>query len=321
MKKIFITGAYGFIGRAVRKSLCHEYKIIALGKIISNEKEEDRVVSVKGNITDICLLKTICDTYVPDVVIHCAGIAHQNINSAIDKKLYDDVNHLATSNLLKVAVKANPKVHFIFLSSISVYGENHKQKQIKEEDLCCPTTDYARSKLDAENGSKAFFNEGCIKKLDIFRLAPVYDSTWSLNLGKRVFGLKKLFYVKFGTGNQKMSVLARQNLVDFILYRIENNSMQGFCNVFNVTDKRPCSFNEIIKTFKKSEYQPDKGVVKVPLSSVWMITRVAGFLKKDKVKLIHSFYDKLANDLVFDNNRMLNTGFDPKYTIESVFVK
>ncbi len=96
--------------------------------------------------------------------------------------------------------------------------------------------------------------------------------------------------------------------------------MKDFCNIFNVTDKSPCSFNEIIETFKKSEYQPDRSVVKVPLWFAWMITRVVGSLIKDKVKLIHSFYDKLANDLVFDNKKMLDTGFNPKHTLKSVFL-
>ena len=39
--KIFITGADGFIGRAVWESLCHEYKIIALDKITSNEEKNE----------------------------------------------------------------------------------------------------------------------------------------------------------------------------------------------------------------------------------------------------------------------------------------
>lgn len=320
MKKILITGANGFIGQALIKNLFAKYKIIVFDKDISDIKECG-IISIKGDILDAPLLKKICDTYVPDVVIHCAGIAHQSINSAMDKKLYDDVNHVATKNLAKSAGKANSKVHFIFLSSISVYGECHKHKEVTEEDRCCPTTEYARSKLDAEDGLKTFFKDGFIKKLDMLRLAPVYDSIWSLNLEKRVFGPQKIAYLRFGSGKQKMSVLARQNLVDFILYRIENNSKKKFCNVFNVTDKRPCSFNKIIEIFKRSEYQPDTRVFKVPLWFVWMATRLSGILIKGKVKLVHSFYDKLANDLIFDNTRMLNTGFDPKHTIKSVFIK
>ncbi len=320
MKKLLITGASGFIGHAIAQCFNPQYEIIAFDKKMSSNKTNG-YISINGDITDESLLKSVCSRYVPDVVIHCAGIAHQPIISPLSMDVYDQVNHVATNNLAVAAVNANSNVHFIFLSSISVYGESHKHKEVTEEDQCCPNTEYAHSKLDAEHGLKIFFNDYFIKKLDILRLAPVYDVTWSLNLEKRVLGPQKKVYLRFGSGNQKMSVLARQNLIDFILYRIENNSIKKFSNVFNVTDKRSCSFNKIIEIFKTSKYRPDRRVVKVPLWCVWLATRIAGVLIKDKIKLIHSFYDKLANDLVFDNKRMLNTGFDPKHTIKSVFVK
>ncbi len=320
MKTILITGASGFIGRAVAKTLLADNTIIAFDKKISPDKANG-YIPIVGDITNENMLKSVCSIYVPDVVIHCAGIAHQPIISSLSMDAYDHVNHVATINLVVAAVNANANVHFIFLSSISVYGENYNFKEVNEEDPCWPYSAYSSSKADAEHGLKTFFKNSFIKKLDVLRLAPVYDSTWSLNLEKRVFGPQKFVYLRFGSGNQKMSVLARQNLVDFILFRIENNSTRRFCNVLNVTDKRPCSFYKIIKIFKKSEYQPDRMVVKVPLWFVWLATRIAGIIIKGKVMLIHSFYDKLANDLVFDNKRMLNTGFDPKHTIKSVFVK
>jgi hypothetical protein len=36
-----------------------------------------------------------------------------------------------------------------------------------------------------------------------------------------------------------------------------------------------------------------------------MATWVAGFMMKDNIKWIHPFYDKLANDLIFNNKRKL----------------
>jgi len=41
-------------------------------------------------------------------------------------------------------------VHFIFLSSISVYGEDNLKDSVSEESECNPSSDYAQSKLDAE---------------------------------------------------------------------------------------------------------------------------------------------------------------------------
>ena len=96
MKKILITGVSGFIGQAVMQSLSIKYKIIGFDKDILDIKD-GRMIAIKGNITDGPLLKKTCDIHTPDVIVHCAGIAHQKINSAIDKKMYDEVNNIATN--------------------------------------------------------------------------------------------------------------------------------------------------------------------------------------------------------------------------------
>jgi hypothetical protein len=35
--------------------------------------------------------------------------------------------------------------------------------------------------------------------------------------------------------------------------------------------------------------------------------------------LFHSCYDKLASDLVFDNGKMMGTGFRPVHSLETIF--
>ncbi len=174
--------------------------------------------------------------------------------------------------------------------------------------------------MNAEIGLKNICDRDGEKKIDIFRLAPVYDRTWRLNLEKRVFGPKKLFYLKFGSGEQCMSTLSRQNLVDFIRYRIEQCDGPGY-TVFNVCDEKTCSFNEIIHVFQNSGVQPNKMVVKIPLFFVGCLTRGAGLVFPRKAGWINSFYNKLANSLVFDNKRMLAPGFCPKQSMASVFGK
>ncbi len=320
MKKILITGACGFIGRAVMQSLLAKYKVIVFNRKIPNTKNK-KIIFVKGNITDSHKVKQLCDVHAPDVVVHCIGLSHQNHMSSMDQKLYDVINHIATCNLAESAARANPNVHFIFLSSISVYGKNYKYKGVAEKDPCEPASAYAKSKLDAEQGLETIFSANRIKRIDILRLAPVYDAKSSFNLDKRVFGPRKLFYLRYGSGKQKMSLLSRQNLVDFILFRIQNNSNRKYCNIFNITDKIPCSFNTIIQIFIMSEYQPVRRIIKVPLWLVWVATRMFGLLVRNEMELVHSFYDKLAKDLIFDNKKMLGAGFNPKHTVKSVYCK
>ena len=135
------------------------------------------------------------------------------------------------------------------------------------------------SKLDAEKRLFALADEGIIRNLVILRLAPVYDRDWSLNLDRRVFAPKKLVYLRFGSGSQKMSALARPNLVDFIEFLVhrltqintdENNIKNNLtrqntlCNQrnlrINVCDAEAYEFNTIIQVFKKSGIRLDRPV-------------------------------------------------------------
>ncbi|MDA3790733.1 MAG: NAD-dependent epimerase/dehydratase family protein [Desulfobacula sp.] len=317
MKTILVTGAAGFIGQAVCQNLLKNFKVIAFDRNPLAEPGKN-YIPVKGNILDKDILQSICTSYSPDVVVHCAGIAHQNIFKPLEKAVYENINSFATKNLAKIVSRVNSKVQFIFLSSISVYGETAKKSRINETADCQPTSDYAFSKLNGEIALKKIYDDGFLNKIDIFRLAPVYDKIWSVNLEKRVFGPQKMFYLKFGSGKQRMSILSRQNLVDFIRCRIEKLNGPSF-NVFNVCDEKTCSFNEIIHVFQNSKFQPNKMIVKIPLFFIRCLTKGAGLFFPHRAAWINSFYNKLANSLVFDNKRMLDTGFCPKQSLCSVF--
>lgn len=317
---MLITGCSGFIGSKLYDNFIDDqYKIICLDTKKGGNTSEFHEI----DLCDFESVFAICRKYNPDVIIHCAGIAHQKIGS-INSEEYQRINSLATDNLAKAAIDANPEVHFIFLSSISVYGEDNTNDPVSEESECFPSSDYAHSKLDAEKRLIKMHDYGELKKLDILRLAPVYGSGWSLNLDRRVLAPKKIAYIKFGSGEQEMSAVSRQSLVDFIDYRLkqeEDNLIGGpFCNIFNVCDEKPYKFKELIRVFKQSEYHPDRFVVRAPLSLVWLTTRLAGLLLRSKRQWLYSCYDKLAYSLVFDNKRMLATGFKPKHNLKSVFL-
>ena len=346
---ILITGANGFIGKALRGRLASGNKVIGVD-ITGPAGGALNIAWEQADLTDQDSVSVICEKYSPDVVIHCAGVAHQKIGM-VDSATYMRVNSEVTENLAKAAAKSNPGVCFIFFSSVSVYGEHPQITQItrikstktnnngvSEEGDCWPSSDYAVSKLDAEMRLIALFDEGKLHNLIILRLAPVYDCGWSLNLDRRVFAPGKLAYLRFGSGSQRMSALARPNLVEFVTYLIGENWPQthtdahghtrckkdenNLCNRrnlrMNVCDAEPYEFNRIIGVFKKSGIRPDRPVISVPLSVVWFATRIAGIFFSSKREWIHSCYDKLACDLVFDNGKMMWTGFRPVHTLETI---
>ncbi len=327
---IIITGASGFIGRALCSRLTSGNKVIGVDITGGPPDWALNITWEQADLTDGDSVTAICEKYSPDVVIHCAGIAHQKIGK-VDSATYIRVNSVATENFAKAAAKVNSDVSFIFFSSVSVYGEDNLQVPISEEKECHPSSDYAFSKLDAERRLKALYDKGTIQNLIILRLAPVYDREWSLNLDRRVLAPLNLAYIRFGSGMQKMSALARPNLVDFIAFLVheyrrvsqtngDKNNLSNRRNLrINVCDAEPYKFNTIIQVFKNSGIRPNRPIVPIPLSIVWLLTRIAGILFAKKRKWLHSCYEKLAQDLVFDNTRMLNTGFTPKHTLETIF--
>ncbi len=59
-------------------------------------------------------------------------------------------------------------------------------------------------------------------------------------------------------------------------------------------------------------------MISVTLSVVWLATRIASCLLRNKREWVYSCFDKLACDLVFDNGRMMGTGFRPRHSLETI---
>jgi len=318
MPKILVTGSRGFIASGLCKRLSSTDKVIGIDcdRDFASPKN---FVTRQTDLTDFNEVDQICKEHSPDVVIHCAGIAHQKIG-AVDLSSYLRVNSEATEHLAKAASRNNPDLYFVFLSSISIYGENNLTTPITEDFVCSPSSDYAYSKLDAEKCLMALCEKGLLRNLVILRLSPVYDREWTFNLERRVLAPKKMAYLKFGSGRQKMSALARPNLVEFIQFLLSRSSKNIGIEIMNVSDTGSYEFNEIIQVFKNSNLYPKRPTISIPLPIVWLATRIAGIILTNKKKWLHSGYNKLASSLVFDNSKMLKTGFEPRHSLHTIFL-
>jgi nucleoside-diphosphate-sugar epimerase len=116
---ILITGANGFIGMALCSRLAHDNKIVGVyhrkrpvssASIVWGQADPPalRCEALRAGLTDLNSVAAICRKHSPDVVIHCAGIAHQKIG-AVDSATYMQVNSEATENLANAAAKTHAK--------------------------------------------------------------------------------------------------------------------------------------------------------------------------------------------------------------------
>ncbi len=319
MKSILITGAAGFIGTLLCNKFAKKFNIIAIDRNPIPKTDCKNQVHIKGDITDNHFLKDVFNQYSPDVIVHCAALSSQSFFRPINSNHYEKTNAIATENICREAASVNPDVFFIFLSSISVYGEKQINEKIKEIDKLEPTSDYAKSKRNAEIRLEKLFNDGIIQRVNTLRLAPIYNSKKLSSIEKRVLIPIKIAFLRFGSGKQKISVLSGENLADFLLFQINQMPSLKAHSIFNVCDKTILSFNQIIAILQKSNWYPSLIIIKIPLILIWIITRFFGFISIKQSTWIHSWYDKLSKDFVYDNQQMLSTGFLPKYDFKSIF--
>jgi nucleoside-diphosphate-sugar epimerase len=149
MTTVFMTGASGFIGRAVLreilKRLSPEDRVISLVRD-PIEPEDRRVVALTGDLASLDAVDSYIRT--ADYIVHVAGEAR--LNGEYD---YYGTNVAPTQKLVDSARKNNRLRRFIFISSIAAMDRSPAdrcQRPLTVDSPCNPRTGYGMSKREAE---------------------------------------------------------------------------------------------------------------------------------------------------------------------------
>ncbi len=146
MTRILVTGASGFVGRAVVTAFAQSDRTIraavrrppepafAAGVEVVQHPDLSQSFDWKPYLEGV------------DQVVHLAGIAH---TGGVAPELYDRVNHRATAELAAASAAAGVR-HFVFVSSIRAQSGPSADHALTERDAPAPTDAYGRSKLAAE---------------------------------------------------------------------------------------------------------------------------------------------------------------------------
>jgi UDP-glucuronate 4-epimerase len=157
-KRILVTGAAGFIGSNLTRSLLNKGNVQVIGldnfdDFYSREQKEMNMSAFISNENfsffegDIRNMDDLLALPEMDVIVHLAAKAGVR-PSILNPVLYQDVNVAGTQNLLEFARQKDIK-QFVFASSSSVYGIN-EQVPWTEEDKLLPISPYASTKLSCE---------------------------------------------------------------------------------------------------------------------------------------------------------------------------
>ena len=222
MTKVLITGANSFIGKNFRR--------------FSQYRDIDEV-SLRNN----CPEDIDFSRY--DVVLHLAAIVHKS--GKISESEYMRVN---SDLCLRVAerAKASGINHFIFLSTIKVYGESVNKEVRNEESVCRPDDAYGRSKFEAESGLSKLEDEQF--RVEIIRSPLIYGEGVKANM----LSLIKLVHVfpvlPFGKLENTRNYIYIENLVGFIDRIIETNAS----GIYITMDEKAISTTLLVKYISQS---------------------------------------------------------------------
>ena len=244
--KVAIAGATGFVGsRLVEKLQAAGHQVVVLSR---NAARARRVfpASAYPNLEVVAYTpaesgdwqKSIAGC---DAVVNLAGvpIAEERWTEARQQEILDS-RRLTTAKLVEAIVNANPRPSvFVSASAIGYYGTS----ETAEFDETSPAGDdfLAAVCKDWEAAAQPAKNAGT--RLAILRLGIVLGMGGAL--AKMLPPFKLFAGGPLGTGKQWFSWVHREDVVDLILYALQNSQVQG---VLNATAPNPVRMNELCQT-------------------------------------------------------------------------
>lgn len=157
MKKIFVTGATGFVGANLVRTLLKKNYEVHIIKRKNSDVWRIKDVLPKLHLHEIDLLEKrflarLLQTLKPNVIFHLANLGlYGGIDAPLNKSL--EVNLQGTVNLIEAADSIDYEC-FINTGSSAEYGD--KNTPMKEDDVCQPTSNYALAKLASTLYAKSY---------------------------------------------------------------------------------------------------------------------------------------------------------------------
>jgi len=311
MKRILITGANGFIGKALVSDLHVEnYSLRIAGRNLQDDdSKENRIVDDyvffdldDENYNYDKLLDGV------DVIIHLASRVHR-INGQDDAfGAYRKTNYLGVEKLAKEAAERGAQ-RFIFLSSIKVNGEKNISNEkgevlaFKESDDLCPQGAYATSKLEAENAIRKICHES---KMDFVILRPtlVYGTGVKANFLSLLHIVNKNYPLPLASIKNKRSLLYVSNLVHAIFTCIERSEAANKTYLISDVD---ISVPELIKKIAQN-MEKNTMLFHCPVA---LLKLLAGMVGKQ------SLISRITDSLLVDSSRFRRElNWTPPYSLD-----
>lgn len=217
MRRATVTGATGFIGRALCADLVDNGWQVSTADL----RQPGWEASLPG-----CA-----------AVLHLAGVAHTRADDAV----YQVVNVEGTTRLAQAAVRAGVR-RFVFVSSIKVNGEaTSPDRPFRASDLPAPQDEYGRSKWRAEQALAG------ISGLEVVVVRPplVYGPEVRANFRRLLQIVDTRLPLPFASIRNRRSLVYIGNLVSLLRRCADHSTAAG--QTFLTADGEDLSTPELVR--------------------------------------------------------------------------
>lgn len=241
MERILVTGANGFVGRALVTHLA------AAGiPFIGTVREQASVTNghqlaigdIDGTTDWSHALENV------SAIVHLANRAHVMHETAADPlALFRAINTEGTLNLARQAVAAGVR-RFVYVSSIKVNGEATDRRPFTPDDLPAPSDPYGISKWEAEQ-ALAQLSRSTGLEVVVVRPPLIYGPGVKANFLRLVKAVGRGMPLPFGLVRNKRSLVSVDNLCSALIACATHVNAPG--HTFLVSDGEDLSTAELIR--------------------------------------------------------------------------
>lgn len=308
--KILVTGATGFLGRAILQKLDARPGISVLGSVRSAAQQQvdsERLIAVGDMNASTDWGKALAAV---DTVVHTAARVHVMQDSSADPlSEYRRINVEGSLNLARQALEAGVR-RFIFISSIKVNGEGTRPGEpYRADDTPAPVDPYGISKLEAEQGIRDLC-AGADMEWIVLRPTLVYGPGVKANFLSMMRWLRRGIPLPLALTANKRSFVALDNLVDLVATCIASPNAAN--RVFLVSDGQDLSTAELLTSMGKALGRP----ARLWPFPVWMLRLLAGVAGKSAIA--QRLFGSLQVDISETRARL---GWSPPVSVDEAMRK